>query len=499
MFYRWKLHPLSKFPGPLLCKLTDLYTGYHSWIGDSHITQWKLHEIYGPVIRVGPNKLAFSSPQALQDIYKSARVEKFEGYSAMNQFAGYSNVLTAVNKDEHRRKRKAVNPAFSDQALKAFQPTMLGHINNFLKGLAETENYEGTDGWSKSLNLTDRSKWLTVDVMGSFAFGHLFRNQTDKNARGMINGMKRGTKLYGLYVQWPEIKKLNIERFQNWFKPKDGWTRVRLAMLLRPIIENKLAAGVGSKTDLVSYIMAGGEDEDGKTFTLNELWSESIFFLLAGSDTTAATICGCMFYLSRYPDAYEKLAAEIRGTFAKPEDIQTGPALNGCTYLRAIIDETLRSSPPVGTALWRRITDHHCIVDGNVIPPGTDVGSDLYALFHDERLYPDPHSFVPERMLPQSEEAQKQGSEAKTAFKPFSLGARNCAGQAMALMQISLILAKVMWHYDFRVPNGAERKVGEVGEDHKDEYRLNEHITPIHDGPFLQYKLRAGVGELRGI
>ena len=55
-------HPLAKYPGPFLAKLTDVYAAYHAWKGDLHLEIWRLHQKHGMCTR--ENFFVFSEPSA---------------------------------------------------------------------------------------------------------------------------------------------------------------------------------------------------------------------------------------------------------------------------------------------------------------------------------------------------------------------------------------------------------------------------------------------------
>lgn len=213
------------------------------------------------------------------------------------------------------------------------------------------------------------------------------------------------------------------------------------------------------------------------------------------------------FYLSCNPDAYERLATEIRITFPSGSEIRNGPKLKSCVYLRAVIDETLRIAPSSLGTLWRQQdtstpsnANKPFIVDGHVIPPGVQVGISPYAMMHNEDYFPDSFKFKPERWL--GPEDSPQLRIMRRAFAPFALGDRGCAGKAMAYLEISLMLARCLWYFDFeRAPGEAgllgagvqARFNGEAGRQRKDEFQLFDMVTAAHDGPLLTFKPRGNL------
>jgi benzoate 4-monooxygenase len=71
--YQRLLHPIARFPGPILASLTDLFKFYYFWSLQIDKKLFALHEKYGPIVRIGPNELSFYGADAVAPIYKSGR------------------------------------------------------------------------------------------------------------------------------------------------------------------------------------------------------------------------------------------------------------------------------------------------------------------------------------------------------------------------------------------------------------------------------------------
>lgn len=63
--YRIYCHPLNKYPGPFICKLTDMYYAYILYRGDVHVWLYEMQKRHGPFLRYGPNKVLINTPEAL--------------------------------------------------------------------------------------------------------------------------------------------------------------------------------------------------------------------------------------------------------------------------------------------------------------------------------------------------------------------------------------------------------------------------------------------------
>lgn len=167
-----------------------------------------------------------------------------------------------------------------------------------------------------------------------------------------------------------------------------------------------------------------------------------------------------------------------------------------------MIDETLRISPSSIGTLWRQQdlalpseVGKPFVVDGHVVPPGTMVGISPYSLLHNEKYFPEPFGFRPERHL-----ADKRTSEAKDtmrAFAPFAIGNRSCGGRAAAYLETTLTIAKTLWFFDFVKAQGKAGELGQGGKgqgkgrEREDEFQLYDVMTADHQGPNLVFKPRS--------
>jgi cytochrome P450 len=245
--------------------------------------------------------------------------------------------------------------------------------------------------------------------------------------------------------------------------------------------------------------------------------------LQAGGDTISTALAATLFYLSRNSESYERLKSEIRTNFSTIDSICAGRALSRCHYLRACLDEAMRLSPPAPGSFWRETTGSGAFIDGVFVPAGYEVGVGIYALHHNPRYFSDPYAFRPERFLlvetpeqrrctispnaPSSSIPTSQGSSPETlssndvpgahpdagsAFAPFLLGPRTCPARSLAYLEMSLLIARIIWSLDFRIVghDGQGEAGASWGEERESEFRLWDIFSAVQRGPLLQFKKR---------
>ncbi|KAI1863589.1 hypothetical protein JX265_008806 [Neoarthrinium moseri] len=488
--YRVLLHPLSHYPGPFLAKLTDAYPGYYAFRRRLHLTTYLDLQKYGPVMRHGPKKLVFNSITALRDIYQNEKVTKADSYLVSQAAPNVFNLFNAIDRDLHRVKRRLIGGAVSERSIRGFEPTLSAQVDIFVTGLLTS---------SGPINVTERSKRLGYDIVGHLSFGYGLRLQTHETNQFLINAIRLGNYRSNLNMQFPFIHKIHLhDVVGRFFYP--SWDR--FTSLLQTMIRSRLAQDKDAQNDFYAHVSnaLATDDEDPQQI---DLWTEAMFFTIAGGDTTAAAVAATFFYLSRNQECYQKVAQEIRSTFNSGCEVRGGPLLSCCRYLRACIDESLRMSPPGPSTPWRQLApdekDSVVMIDGHPVPKGISFGVNIYAFHHNDEYFPNPYQFSPERWLtpsPDTPENREPYKLMREAFSPFSIGSRSCAGKPLAYLETSLALAKTLWYFDFKPASGNLGQVGagnsgaEIGRERPGEFQLFDTFNSVHDGPYLTFKPR---------
>ena len=252
----------------------------------------------------------------------------------------------------------------------------------------------------------------------------------------------------------------------------------------------------GDRKDFFHYLLNAKDPETGLGFSTPELWAESNLLIIAGSDTPATAIAGCFYYLAHNPRVLRALEEEICSTFDNVGEIDnySSNKLANCSYLRAVIDETMRMSPSVTGTVPREVLKGGIMIDGEYIPAGTVVGTGFYSLHHNPQYFLDPFAYKPERWIVGSgpEVTAESVELAQSGFFPFSFGPRGCIGKNLAYMELRSVIARTVWLYEMRLAPGSV--VGDVeagAEDcRRQEFRLQDRWQAEKDGPMMQFKRR---------
>ncbi|XP_071443295.1 cytochrome P450 6k1-like [Hetaerina americana] len=180
-----------------------------------------------------------------------------------------------------------------------------------------------------------------------------------------------------------------------------------------------------------------------------DLTAQVLLFFSAGFETTSSLLSFALYELSASESGraiQEKLREEVDRVMEEDGGKITYEGLKRMDLLDRVLKETLRIHPPAGI-LTRNAVEPYKIPGTNlVIEKGMQLFISMHSIQLDEKYFPNPMHFDPDRFLPENKENIKQFS-----YLPFGDGPRVCIGERFAQMQVKLGLASVITQFEFEV------------------------------------------------
>ncbi|KAJ7146770.1 cytochrome P450 [Mycena epipterygia] len=462
------VHPLSKYPGPLACKVSKLWLTFISSRGELHRYVKRLHDIYGPIVRIGPNELSITDVSLVPFVLGTNGMPKgplWEGRLIPGKRGvPQGNLIGARDFKHHAEARKAWNAGFMPVAVKGYEAMLIRRVAQLVEALHAQRGAS-----------VDLSRWLSFfsfDFMGDIAFGGGFELMRDGDTDGLWHKMERGLYLPALtqHIPW-------CMGFIPYF-PMVGRERKALGKFAVEQATRRLQEG-SVHNDLFYYLIEG-KRVNAEPYPFPLVVSNSLLAIIAGSDTSATAISNTFFFLLSHPESYKRLQMELDEAFPpgtkEPSD---AAKLSSLPYLNAVTKESLRLLPPVASSLQRAPTigsGSKMLGDGFIIPEGTAVIVPPYAMHRDPRYFsPDPERFMPERWLAAEDDPAFILNQ--DAFIPFSTGPANCVGKNLAMLEIRMVVAYLMQAFEIRFVDGYDKRRWEA--DLKDYFVMQKGSLPI--------------------
>lgn len=152
--YNVYFHPLASFPGPLLWRGSNIPKIISQVQGTVHYRMLEFHQRYGPVVRLAPNELTYTTASAIKEIYgnrggKKLMPPQFSLGTHEKTMFGATSFIWLESHQEHHRHRKILAQGFSDASLKAQEPVVLGYAKLLMQRLRErAARGEVVDMWA---------------------------------------------------------------------------------------------------------------------------------------------------------------------------------------------------------------------------------------------------------------------------------------------------------------------------------------------------------------
>lgn len=167
------------------------------------------------------------------------------------------------------------------------------------------------------------------------------------------------------------------------------------------------------------------DEEDVYMEITEDVMAAQVFIMyIAGFGNNALTLPYTLFHLAKHPEVQNKLLQEINYILVKNDGNLTYESVKDMVYLDQVFSETLRLNPLTNSVQRSSARRYNIPGTEAIVEKGTTIIISPYAIHRDERNYPDPDKFDPERFSADNSEGRHP-----CAFIPFGAGPRSCIGK----------------------------------------------------------------------
>lgn len=412
--------------GPVYYAQRDPLRQFAKWI-EEFGDVIRLEGFLGKAVIIGSPELA---REVLVDRYAKYQ-QKSQSYVVLRILMG--NGLVTSEGEFWRGQRKLVQPAFHRRRLDAIFDMMVERVTESVDNLCAVAST------GKPTDLTPILSHLTLDIISRAMFSSDVQGTAAQVSHHIhvLNGyalrMLRNPWLFLL----PRCIPLP-------FTSGPVGSLNALNRIVTGIIQRRRTQP-SEHDDLLSMLLSACAEETGRGMTDEQLRDEVMTIFVAGHETTANAMAWLLYLVSRHPEVEARLVAEITTNW--PAEGLTPANLQNFTYLRQVIDESLRVYPSIWS-VGRRCTEEDEL-GGFRIPVGMNVVVPIYYFHWSERFWKEPHKFDPERFAP-----ERRPPPEPMIYFPFGAGPRSCIGNHFALQELMIMTILFYRALTFRVADG---------------------------------------------
>ncbi|XP_063924854.1 cytochrome P450 4C1-like [Zophobas morio] len=424
----------------------------------------KFAKLYYPIYRFSTlyvNIINFLEPDDIELILSSTKhLTKSKIYMFLHNWLG-TGLLTSTGAKWHKR-RKILTPAFHFSILQQF----LNIFNNETVKLVEKLD----DECGKIIDVVPPVTNFTLQSIAETAMG-----------LSTIDDSTRKKYKEAIY----EIGRIFLSRLEKpWYRINAIYNMSKLAKkessvikVLHDFSNNIIAEREKEITSISDHLSTYSKKKrlamldlllsakhDGADIDHEGIREEVDTFMFEGHDTTSMGISFLLLVLANLQDVQANVLDEILSVLG-PTKVPTYDDLQELKYTERCIKETLRLFPSV-PLISRYAGEEFVTKTGYTIPKDTVMHIHIFDVHRNEKIYPDPLKFDPDRFLPEIANARHP-----FAYIPFSAGPRNCIGQRFALMELKTVLCGVLRKF----------KLEKVDDMNDVEFRPDLVLRPMRD------------------
>lgn len=448
---------IDDLPGPSL--LTTAYwlfvKGYH---GKSHEMQLEQKKIYGPIWQSKFGKFHLvnvASAELIQQVIKQegkypvrCDLPHWKEYITMREQAPGMHTNFG---EEWYRLRSVLNPKMLKiKEANMYAPTIQEVVTDLIKRIYFLRENQGQG--TMVCNVTNELYKFGFEGICSILFekrlGCLQENIPEETKR-FIKAVGDMLTLSEIVIFLPKWTRSFLPYWENFIKAWDDIYEVSKKLVDAKLksLDKMVQNGESVEGEFLTFLLSSNK------LSLKEIYTVLTELLLGGVDTTSNTMSWTLYHLAKEPNIQAHLYQEI-SSVCPGNQIPTTEDLTKMPYLKAVVKEILRLYPVVhGNGRW--IIENEVILQDYWFPKKTLFHMCHYAASHDEKDFPDPYQFQPERWLRTTERYKHN----PFSSVPFGVGVRACVGRRVAELEMYFALARIMKHFEIQPdPSGTTVK-----------------------------------------
>jgi cytochrome P450 len=332
-------HPLVKVPGPKIAAATLLYQTWYCFVGGSrfYIKIEKLHEQYGPVVRIGPNEVHLSDPDNYDKINRVGTKFSKDG-AFYGAFGNPNSSFTTASNQLHRLRRGGLNSFFSRKVVLQLEDIV--HEKTELLAALVNEAFEK----GGEVDIHHGLRAVSIDVVTDYAFGACYNllKESDLGLKFFTLVHKIGPAAW-IFRQWPWLKALAMaipEPIIKVISEPIGQVRDMQNHCHDQLLEVKENRDAGmvkddSRPTIFSALM--DPQEGFSKGAVDNLEDEAYTVITAAADTTGNAMTTITRYVVENPAIYRRLHTELCDAFPDPCAEPSYAALEKLPYLVGVL------------------------------------------------------------------------------------------------------------------------------------------------------------------
>ncbi|KAF8488119.1 cytochrome P450 [Gautieria morchelliformis] len=451
VFYLLYLHPLSNVPGPKLAAVTDLWKTHAVFRNKFASMLCHEHARHGDIVRIGPNEVSIVAPEEVSTIY-GQKSEYLKGpfYDAWSFFGkGHFSDRDPVS---HRRRRQLIAGAYSLNYLTSLERYCDSCTELLLSRL---------DKAAESGSPVDISAFInhySYDCVSELGFGKRFGFLETGDEHSTIDKLAQATRGVVLMATFSSFSWVFTIKFTSWLV----WKVVGVKgpsvfrehgskyVSERQALKEKEPLVFEEGKDMLYRFMKSKDPATSHPLDTDTLIKNCVTLIVAGSDTTMASMLAFLRYVYSHPVTLKRLREEMdqaiaAGHLTFPVAYAEASRLE---FLWACMKEAMRLHPAVAMPLQRVVPPGGRVIGGRFYRAGTLVGMSPREIHYDSRAYgSDASEWCPDRWL------EGDRSELEKYSLVFGQGTRVCLGKNISLMEMAKLLPTIVYHYDITIQN----------------------------------------------